>query len=155
MKGNFLVYVIHLPLTNNINYNLYHVLPVPIQIRNTESKFILLLPEHEYLLPNTAKQYFASLRAEELTNLRQWAVLFAGTQPIQLTHLDKECKAQMLQAIRTIPSTCSERVAKLKQSGHKWITMSGYLLPWNLTISLLCSKHEPSVTLIGRGKQTK
>jgi hypothetical protein len=24
LKGNFLVYIIRLPLTNNINYNLYH-----------------------------------------------------------------------------------------------------------------------------------
>jgi len=45
LKGNFLVYIILLPLTNSINYNLYHVLPLPIQVRNTESKFIFLLPE--------------------------------------------------------------------------------------------------------------
>ena len=35
LKGNFLVYVIHLPSANNINNNLYHVLPLPIQIKNT------------------------------------------------------------------------------------------------------------------------
>ena len=43
-KGNFLVYIICLPLTNSINFNLYHVLPLPIQLKNTESKFIFLLP---------------------------------------------------------------------------------------------------------------
>jgi len=51
LKGNFLLYVIRLPLTkNSINYNLYRVLPLSIQVRNTESIFIFLLPEREYLL---------------------------------------------------------------------------------------------------------
>jgi len=49
------------------------------------------------------------------------------TQPLQLTHSDKESEAQMLQAVRTIP--CSQRIAELNQSGHNWITMKGYLLP--------------------------
>jgi hypothetical protein len=67
LKGDFLVYIIRLPLTNSINYNLYHVLPLPIQVKNTQSKFIFLLPELEYLLTDTAKQYFARLKADELT----------------------------------------------------------------------------------------
>jgi hypothetical protein len=32
LKGNFPVYVICLPLTKSINYNLYHLLPLPIQV---------------------------------------------------------------------------------------------------------------------------
>jgi hypothetical protein len=62
-KGNFLVYIICLPLTNSIILNLYSVLPLPIQLKTTESKFIFLLPEHEYLVMHIAKQYFARLRA--------------------------------------------------------------------------------------------
>ena len=58
LKGNFLVYLIRLPLTNSINYNLYHVLPLPIQVNNTKSKFIFFMPKWEYLLMDTAKQYF-------------------------------------------------------------------------------------------------
>jgi hypothetical protein len=135
LKGNFLVYIIRLPLTSSINYNLYHVLPLPIQVKNTESKFIFLLPEREYLLMDSAKQYFATLRADELTSCKTISSrhrVCRQTQPLQLTHLDDECEAQMLQAIRTIPSTCSQRRAELNQFGHNWITMSGYLLPLNL-----------------------
>ena len=61
--GNFLVYIICLPLTNSINFNLYHVLALPIQLENTEFKFIFLLPEHEYPIMHIAKQYFVTLRA--------------------------------------------------------------------------------------------
>jgi len=45
LTGHFLVYVIRLPLTNNVIYNLYHVLPLPIKIRGTDSKFIFIQPD--------------------------------------------------------------------------------------------------------------
>jgi len=34
LKGHFLVYVIRLPLINNVFYNLYHVLLLPIKINS-------------------------------------------------------------------------------------------------------------------------
>ena len=158
LKGNFLVYIIRLPLTNSINYNLYHVLPLPIQVKNTESKFTFLLPEREYLLMDTAKQYFARLRADELTNCKSISSrhrVSRQTQPLQLTHLDEECEAQMLQAVRTIPSTCSQRIAELNQTiwtqldNNEWL----FVAPKPEVLTVLCSKHEPSdVTLIGTGK---
>jgi hypothetical protein len=89
LKGNFLVYVIRLLLTNIIVYNLYHVLPLPMEIRNTESKFIFLLPEREYLLMDTAKQRISRLRADELTNCKTVSSrhrVCRQTQPLQLTH---------------------------------------------------------------------
>jgi hypothetical protein len=44
-KDSYLVYVIRLPLTNHVKYNIYHVLPLPIGIKDTDSKFIFILPE--------------------------------------------------------------------------------------------------------------
>jgi hypothetical protein len=102
LKGNFLVYIIRLPLTNSINYNLYDVLPLPIQQKNTESKFAFLLPEHEYLLMDSAKRYFARLRADKLTSCKTISshhCVCRQIQPLQLTHLDDECEAQILQAL--------------------------------------------------------
>jgi hypothetical protein len=119
LKENFLVYIIRLPLTNSINYNVHHVLPLPIQVRNTESKFIFLLLERKYLLMDTAKQYFARLRADELTHYKSISSrrrVCKQTQPLQLTHLDDECEAQMFQAVRTIPPTYSQRIAELNQT---------------------------------------
>jgi len=45
IKNNFLVYVICLPLTNHVNYNLDHMLPLPIKIRNTDNRFSFIIPE--------------------------------------------------------------------------------------------------------------
>jgi hypothetical protein len=61
-NGHFLVYVIRLPLTNNVFYNLYHVLLFPIKVKGTNSKFIFIQPEHDYLLMDAAKRYFIRSR---------------------------------------------------------------------------------------------
>jgi hypothetical protein len=50
LRDNYLVYVIRLPLTNHVNYQVYHILPLPIKIKNVTNKFIFILPEREYLL---------------------------------------------------------------------------------------------------------
>ena len=158
LKGNFLVYIIRLPLTNSITYNLYHILPLPIQVKNTESKVIFLMPEREYLLMDTAKQCFARLRADELANCKSINSrhrVCRQSQPLQLTHLDEECEAQMLQAVRTIPSACSQRITELNQTvwtqldNNEWL----FVAPKPEVLTVLCSRHEPSdVTLIGTGK---
>jgi hypothetical protein len=110
------------------------VLPLPIQVRNTESKFIFLLPEREYLLMDTAKQYFARLRADELTNCKSISSrhrVCKQTQPLRLTHLDDECEAQMLQAVKYNTVYLFAKNSRTKSIWNKWITMSGYMMPRN------------------------
>ena len=70
LKGLFLVYVIFLPLTNNVLYNLYHVLPIPVKIKGTDSKFTLIQPEQDYLLMDTAKWYFTRLGVDEINDCK-------------------------------------------------------------------------------------
>ena len=65
LKGKFLVYVIRLPLTSNVIFNLYHILPFPIKVRGINSKFIFIQPEHDSLLMDTAKRYFTGLKLQK------------------------------------------------------------------------------------------
>jgi len=119
LRGNFLVYVIRLPLTNNVIYNLYHVLPLPIKIWGTDSNFIFIRPEHDYLLMDTAKRYFPRLVADgsNLCKIVSKAhKVCKQTQPVQLTHLDEECEAQMIEPIRNIPASCSQRILELNHT---------------------------------------
>jgi hypothetical protein len=84
------------------------------------------------VLMDTAKQYFARLRADELTNRKSVSSVYRQTQPLQLTHLDEGCGAQKLQADRRIPSTWSQRIFELHQCRQNLVMMSGYLSPQNL-----------------------
>jgi hypothetical protein len=65
LQGKFLVYVVHLPLTNNVSYNLYHILPFPNKVKGTDSKLVFIQPEHEFLIMDTAKRFFSRLGAED------------------------------------------------------------------------------------------
>jgi hypothetical protein len=71
LRNNFLVYEKCLPLSNHVHYKVHHILPLPIKIRNSTNKFIFISPEREYLLMDTARQYFAKLRADEIKECKQ------------------------------------------------------------------------------------
>lgn len=101
IKDNFLVYVIRLPLTNRVNYNLYHVLPLPIKIKNTDNKFTFIVPEREYLLMDVAKRYYTKLKVSELKDCKLISYhhrICKQTGPVQITHLHEECEVEMLQS---------------------------------------------------------
>jgi hypothetical protein len=68
---------------------------------------------------DTAKQYFARLRADDLANCKSMSSrhhVCRQNQPLQLTYLDEECEAKMLQDVRTIPPNCSQRITELNQT---------------------------------------
>jgi hypothetical protein len=158
IQGKFLVYVIRLPLTNNVSYNLYRVLPFPIRAKGTDSKFIFIQPEHEYLLTDTAKRFFTRLGAEEVNECRTLSrgrMLCKQTQPVQLRHLDEECEVQMIHTLSSIPSSCSQRIAELNQTlwtqldNNEWL----YVATKPDILTVLCSGHKPTdVKLLGTRK---
>ena len=130
MKDNFLVYVIRLPLTNHVRYNVYHILPLSIRIKVTETRFTFILPECEYLLMDTAKRYYAKLRVNEIQKCKLITLchrVCKQSSPVQMTHLHEECEVEMLQSLRAIPSSCSQRIAEINQTvwtqldGNEWL----------------------------------
>ena len=95
LKGKFLIYVIRLHLTNNVTFNLYHVLPVPIRIKGTDTKYIFIEPEIEYLLMDTAKRYFSGLQVNEIHEckiLNKDLKVCKQNKPMQLAHLEEVCE---------------------------------------------------------------
>jgi len=74
---------------------------------------------------------------------------------VQLTHLDEECEAQMIDPIPNIPASCSQRIVELNHTlgtqldNNEWL----YVAPKSDVLTVLCSKHEPTdVTILGTGK---
>jgi hypothetical protein len=93
IKGNYFVYVIRLPLTNHVKYSVYHVLPLPIKIKNTDLKFIFILPERKYLFMDIAKQYYARLRADEFKECKLMVNnhrLCKQNYHVQVKHVNEE-----------------------------------------------------------------
>jgi hypothetical protein len=119
MKIEFLVYVIRLPLTHHVIYNVYHVPPLPIKIKDTNTMFNFLLPELEYLLMDVAKQYYARLRVDEIKECKQintYHTFCKQNNPVQTTQLHEQYKVEMLQSIRNISTSRSQRTAETNQN---------------------------------------
>lgn len=158
IKDRYFVYVIRLPLTNHVKYNVYHVLPLPIQIVDTDNQFTFILPEHEYLLMDTAKWYYAKLGINEFTNCKLVTLrnkVCKQNGPVQLTHLHEECEVEMLQSLTAMPSSCSQRIAEINHTawtqldGNEWL----YVAQRPDTLTVMCPKQEPTDTEIeGTGK---
>jgi len=160
INNNFLVYVIRLPLTNHVNYNLYHVIPLPIKIKNTDNKFTFIIPEPEYLLMDVAKRYYTKLKVSELKECKLISYhhrICKQTGPVQRAHLHEECEGEMLQSARTIPPSCSQRVAEINQTIWTQLEVNErlYVAPQPDVLPILCSKQEPSDIEIARTGKLK
>ena len=157
LGGQFLVHVIRLPLTNNMDFNLYHVSPLPIRIKGTDTKYIFIQPEIEYLLMDTAKRYFSGLEVNEIHECKilnkDWKV-YKQNKPMHLVHSEEVCEVQMTEPIRAIPS-CSQIIVDLNHTlwqqlhEREWL----FVAPVLDVLTVLCVKHEPmDVTLSGTGR---
>jgi hypothetical protein len=158
IRDKFLVYVIRLPLTNHVKYNVYHVLPLPIWIEDATNQFTFILPERKYLLMDTAKQYYVRLGVNEFKDcilIMARHKVCKQNGPLQLTHLHEECEVEMLQSLRAIPSSCPQRIAEINQTawtrldGNEWL----YVAPRPDTFTILCPKQEPTdIVIEGTGR---
>ena len=65
---------------------------------------------------DTAKQYFTGLKVDEVYECKivnKELRVCKQRQPLQLAHLDEIFEAQMIEPIRTIPASCSQRIVDL------------------------------------------
>ena len=158
INHNVLVYVIKVPLTDHIKFNVYQVFPFPIRTELNAFKFLFIQPEKPYIFMDIAKRFYSKLTESDLSKCKKinmyWRVC-KQMYPILSTHLHEECEAKMLQPIRKIPSDCSVRVAILNQTlwtqldNNEWLYVSAR--PESITI--LCEKQDPvDVVINGTGK---
>ena len=101
-----------------MNY-VYHVLPLPIKIKNTYTRFTFILPGREYLLMDFVKQYSARLKVDEIKECKlisSYHRVCKQNNPVEVTHLHEECEVEVLRSIKTVPSSCFQRIAEITQT---------------------------------------
>ena len=155
LKGHFLVHVIRILLT--MYFTICIILPLPIKVKATDSKFVFIQPEQDYLLMDTAKRYFTRLGVDGINECKivsKTLKVCKQNQPVQLTHLDEVCEAQMIEPISSISASCSQRIGELNHTlwtqldGNEWLCVA----PKSDVLTVVCSKHEPTdVKLLGTG----
>jgi hypothetical protein len=127
-------------------------------IKNMDTRFTFILPEREYLLTDVPKRYYARLKASEIKEcklLNSHYRVCKQSNPVQITYLHEECEVEMLLSIRTIPASCSQRIADINQTiwtqlkDNEWL----YIVPRPDVLTVLCPKQDPSdIEITGTGK---
>lgn len=161
LNNDILCYIIKLPLTDDTVYNTYKVLPLPINMNNTNNKFLFIQPEQKYLLVDKAKRYYVKMseqvfqKCKEINNY--WRIC-KQSFAIMLTHSHEECEYKMIQPIRKIPDDCSKRIITLNQTlwtkldNNEWLFATpkeGH----SEIVTILCNNQEPQDVIIkGTGK---
>jgi hypothetical protein len=107
---------------------------------------------------DTAKRYFTRLGVDEINDCNTVSNVHRickQLQPVQLTHLDEEYEAQIIEPIRSIPVSCSQTFIELNHTlwtqldNNEWL----YVAPKSDVLTVLCSKHEPTdIKVLGTGK---
>ena len=159
VQGSYFVYVISLPLTSHLHYNVYHIHMFPNKINGPVSKFIFVQPEKKIIMVDETK-YYTRLSMTELKGCKELpATLYVCTQqfPVQLMHSGAECEARLLQYSTHVPPICSQRITEL--TGTMWTQLKGnvwlYVAPHPEHFTILCSGQDPTdLTINGLGKIT-
>jgi hypothetical protein len=119
-----LVYIVRVPLATHYVYDVYRVLPVPIKVNDTKSKYTFIQPEKEYILIDSTKQYYVKFRQEDVRKCRKITnkqIICEQNFPLLISHSASDCKVLILQPIRTVPKTCAQRILELKET--LWIPL--------------------------------
>jgi hypothetical protein len=131
---------------------------LPIQLKGSLNKFTFIIPKREYLLMDVAKRFYARLKVNEIKDckvINSHYSVCKQSNPVQITHLHEECEVEMLQSVRAIPSSCSQRIAEINQTiwtqlgDNEWL----YVAPRPDILTVLCPKQESSdIEITGTGK---
>lgn len=157
-KDHILCYVIKLPLTDQLRFNIYKLIPLPIKMKSTENKFVFINPEKEYLIMEQSKQYFAKLSKDVIENCKQVTKEYRickQTFPLITTYSNDDCEAKLLNTVSSLPSTCVKHVVELRETlwvqldDNEWI----YVAPYTEKLTVVCDDGSPfDVTISNTGK---
>jgi hypothetical protein len=93
VKSN-LVYDVRVPLATHYVYDVYGVLPVPIKVNDTKSKYTFIQPENEYILIDSTKQYYVKFRQEDVRKCRKMnkQIICEQNFPLLISHSASDVK---------------------------------------------------------------
>jgi hypothetical protein len=144
-----MVYVLKVPLTSHSVYDVYRILPFPIKVTDTKNKYTFIQPEKEIILMDQTKQFYVRLTQNELSHCRKISedrLVCKQRFPIQISPSTSDCEALMLQPIRMIPKSCTQKILEIRETlwtplkDNSWL----FVAPVPDHLTTVCSGQKPS-----------
>ena len=152
-----LVYSIQVPLVVHPVFNVFRVIPFPTQVEGVEGRFTLIQPEKELIVHDNVKGFYAKLEQTDIRQCKRTHVkelICKQDFPLFSTHASTDCEVLMLQPIRLVPQSCTQRTVDVKETF--WISVREnawiYVAPVPERITVLCVGQKPTdVEIKGSG----
>jgi hypothetical protein len=116
---NNLVYTVQVPLVMHSVFNMFRVIPFPMQVKGVEGRFTLVQPEKEFIVHDNVKGFYVKLEKTDIQQCKriQAKELFCKQDfPLFSSHSSTDCEVLML-----IPQSCSQNVVELRET--LWISL--------------------------------
>jgi hypothetical protein len=124
-----------------------------MKVEGTINKFAFIQPEKEYIMWDTTKQFYVRLHQDDLGMCKKMSnnrLVCKQNFPLQVSHSTSDCEAQLLQPIRAIPKSCTQRILELRETlwtplrDNSWM----FVAPITDHITVICPDQKPSETEI-------
>lgn len=153
IKNNLLVVVIHIPLVNQLNYDLYQVHPLFTPHKNDSRLFSYVEPSKPYLLVSLTRTVYTTLNNLDECNEylpNEWLCKEISTTK----RIDTpDCEMELfLKSTTTIPKSCS--IKHLFADAEIWHRISPqewlFILSKPTLLNVLCKNKEPQEEVINK-----
>ena len=160
LQGQYLVYVLKVPLLIPEQFQLYEIIPFPAPanlFNKSSSKHLYIDSAKDFIISDAVHQRFAKMtryQVERCFELNEMRYVCKEEFPILTYKNGDDCEATLLHPSTTeVPNSCTHRMIEIKDTlwikllGNEWLHVS----PREEVFTILCNKAE-SITLKGRGR---
>jgi hypothetical protein len=152
-----LVYSVRVPLVMHSVFDVFRIIPFPSQVKGTDGRFTLIQPQKEFILIDSTKGVYAKLEQKDIQLCKQIhlkTLICKQDFPLSSSHSTTDCEAVILQPMRFIPQSCTQRILDLKET--LWIPLGDnawiYVAPVPEHLTVLCEGQKPTdVEIVGSG----
>lgn len=150
-KNHRLTYIIEIPLIEQSNFTLYHVIPLPIK-QSERELYAFINPTYTYLGLSSDKQLYTHITELELSKCKSIndVKICKQTDLYQVSAIHN-CESELLKSARleSILAKCDVRVMKIYNTVWyqlKTINSWLYTAPRNETLHISCKDNKPRQT---------
>lgn len=151
-KNHRLIYVIEIPLIEQNNFILYHVIPLPIK-QGEKGIYAFINPTYNYLGLRSDKQLYTHLTEHDINKCKKINNIMICKQTDLLYQVSAiyNCESELLKSARleSILRECDVRIMRVYntvwyqlKTTNSWL----YTAPRNETLHILCEDNKPRQT---------
>ena len=132
LVGNNLVYTVQVPLVWHSVFNVFRIIPFPMQVRDMEGRYTLIRHEKEFIVNDNIKGFYAKLEQRDIRQgkiIQVKELICKQDFPLFSRHCSTDCKVLMLKPGRLIPQSCNQKIVELKET--LWISLRMHGFMWH------------------------